>query len=110
MADPEETVPAVPVPVTWDIPVDFPTHYATQVVVQHTADEFTLSFFDIRPPLLIGTPAERQRQIRAIRKIRAIPVARLVVPPARMRELVQVMRDNLRMFEEATSTADGVKP
>jgi hypothetical protein len=27
-----------------------------------------------------------------------------------MREFVQVMRDNLRMFEEATSTADGVKP
>ena len=98
MADPTEEGKAISV--VWEVPSDFPTHYATHLVVQHTEDDFTVTFWDLRPPVLIGTPEEKRQQVEAIKGVRATTVARIILSPRRMREFAQVMQDNLKTFDE----------
>ena len=108
MADPDE---GKGVPIIWEVPGDLPTHYATHLVVQHTDEDFTITFFDLRPPLLMGPP-EAQKQLEAMQIVRPKALARIVVSPARMRQFIQVMQDNLKTFEEklAEAPARGAKP
>jgi Protein of unknown function (DUF3467) len=84
--------------VTWESD-EVPTQYATNLVVQHTAHEFIITFFEIRPPLLMGTPAMKSRQLDDVSEIRARPLARIVVAATRMNEFVQVLQDNKARFD-----------
>jgi len=45
-------------PIKWQIPEDLISRYATNLVVQHTEHEFTISFFEAEPPILLGTPED----------------------------------------------------
>jgi hypothetical protein len=45
-------------PIEWHIPDSLVTHYVTNMVVQHTPHEFIISFFDIKPPLIVGVPSK----------------------------------------------------
>ena len=101
MADPEDK--EVALPVVWEMPTGFPAHYATHLVVQHTDEDFTITFWDLRPPVLIGTLDEKRKQVETLREVRPTPLARIVVSPRRMREFTQVMRDNLRTFDESNA-------
>jgi hypothetical protein len=82
-------------PIEWQIPTDLVSHYATHIVVQRTEQEFTISFFEVRQPLLIGPPEQRQAELENIHSVPAICVARIVISPARMPEFAKVMSDNL---------------
>ncbi len=84
--------------IDFDIPPDFPTGYASNLVAQYTEHDFTITFFDVRPPLLVGTPDEKASQLEAIPTVKAVPVARIVVAASRMHEFVQVLQDNLASF------------
>ncbi len=85
--------------VDFDIPPDFPTRYASNLVVQHTEHDFTITFFDIRPPLLVGTAEEKASQLGAIEAVKAAPIARIIVAASRMAEFVRVLQDNLKTYE-----------
>ena len=89
------------VPVIWEVPPGLPTHYSTNLVVQHTEEDFTITFWDVRPPVLIGTREEKRRQVEALGEIRPTALVRIIVSPNRMREFTQVMLDNLKTFDEA---------
>lgn len=52
------------VPIVWEVPKGFPTHYSTHLVVQHTDEEFTITFWDLRPPVLMGAAEEKRQQIQ----------------------------------------------
>jgi hypothetical protein len=85
--------------IEFDVPADFPTKYASNLVVQFTEHDFTVTFFDIRPPLLVGTAEEKASQVAAMEKVKAAPLARIVIAASRMPEFVRVMQDNLKTFE-----------
>ncbi len=81
-------------------PEDLHTHFVSNLLAQHQPDSFTLSFFEIWPPAITGdTPEEKQRQMDAIDFIEAKCVARVVLTPARMKEFVGIMSENLRNYE-----------
>ena len=85
--------------IDFDVPPDFPTGYASNLVAQHTEHDFTITFFDIRPPLLIGTPDDKAGQLNSIQAVKAKPVARIIVAASRMHEFVQVLQDNLKTYQ-----------
>lgn len=85
--------------IDFEFPPDFPTQYASNLVVQHTEHDFTISFFDIRPPLLVGTEDDKAGQLASIAVVRATPLARIVVAASRMHEFVRVLQDNLKTFQ-----------
>lgn len=104
MADPEDK--AEPgIRVVWEVPPGFPTLYSTHLVVQHGEEDFTITFWDLRPPVLMGSLEEKQQQVWALKEVRPTALARIVVSPSRMRQFTQVMRDNLKTFDETYTDA-----
>ncbi len=81
--------------VDFEIPPNLNSVYATNLLVQHTEHEFIISFFEVQPPPLLGSPEQKDQQLKAISSLKGKCLARVVVSPARMREFVQVMSDNL---------------
>jgi hypothetical protein len=86
-------------------PDDLQSHFVSNIVVQHQADYFTLSFFEIWPPAIFGeTEEEKQQALDAMEQVEAKCVARLVLTPAKMKEFVQVMSENLSNHEILTQS------
>lgn len=85
-------------------PDNLSSHFVTNLVVQHEPEYFVLSFFEVWSPPIVGkTPEAIQEELDAIDKVDAKCVARLVVPPARMKEFVALLSENLKLFEERES-------
>lgn len=81
-------------------PDDLSSHLVANLVVQHQPDIFILSFFEVWPPPILGrTEEDMQKEIEAIDQIDIKCVARLAVTPARMKEFVAIMSENLQNFE-----------
>lgn len=75
---------------------DMPPAYATAVVVQHTEDAFVLSFFAAVPPIVLGSHDVPDT-------VPAHCVARIVMSPSRMAELVEAVNENLAMYQERSA-------
>jgi hypothetical protein len=85
-------------------PPDIITRFANNFVVQHDAEQFYLSFFDVWMPMIIGeTEEETRMQLDALEKIDAKCVARIVVSPEKLRELINLLENNLKNYEQKTS-------
>lgn len=79
--------------------------FANQLVVQHDASCFYLSFYESFPPLLIGDEKEKNDQLQAIESVPAHCVAKLAVPADRMAKFVEVMAKNVASFQELVQQA-----
>ena len=80
--------------VEWHIPENVVTKYATNMVVQHSDQEFILSFFEILPPIILGTPQDLEK-LETLSSVRAECIARVIVSAERMPRFVQVLQQNL---------------
>lgn len=89
----EQELSELEVPIEWHIPDSIVSQYATNMVVQHTEHEFIISFFDTRPPLIVGAPTKEV--LEKLRSVRAECVARIVVAHARMPDFVKALEINL---------------
>ena len=81
-------------PIEWYVPDSVVRRYATNMVVQHTDQEFIISFFDIKPPLIVGEPS--QEMLENLKSIRAECVAQIIVTAARMPKFVEALQTNLK--------------
>lgn len=88
-------------PLEWHCSDDIISHYANNMVVQRGRNEFILSFFETRPPLVIGTPEEQRTKLAQVKSVRAECVARLIIHPSRMKDFVEVLRGHLEKIDEA---------
>lgn len=86
------------VPINWYFPENIVSRYATNLLVQHSEHEFIISFFETRPPVLLGPPEEVKARLDQIDSVRAECVARIIIAAERMPEFVQVLRDNLERY------------
>ena len=81
-------------------PPDLRTHFVTNIVVQHQPDFFTLLFYEVFPPPILGdTPEQRRTQLESLDHVDAICVARLIVTPEKMRDFAKVINDNVANYE-----------
>lgn len=84
-----------PIPIDWDVPKELTTRLATHFVVQNTGHEVIVSFFEVYPPLLVGTPEEQHATFEAIAGVRAECVGRVAIAAGRIEELVALLRGNI---------------
>jgi len=94
MTEPDQAA-ARRIPVEVQVPPGVVSRYATNLVIQRNGPEYIISFFEIRPPVFVGTPAEQRAQIEKLETIQAECVARVVVSAERMREFAQTFADSL---------------
>jgi len=85
-------------PLKWVVPEDLVSRYANNFTIQHTEYEFVISFFETFPPLVLGSPDERQAQLEQLESVPAKCVARIVVSPERVQDLVQILAANLETY------------
>ncbi|NPV57633.1 MAG: hypothetical protein HPY76_13315 [Anaerolineae bacterium] len=81
-------------PIRWNIPEGIVARYATNIVVQHTNDEFILSFFEIKPPILLGEPEEIAEQLKDLQAVNATCVAQVIVAKNRMADFIKALENN----------------
>lgn len=93
-------------PVEWHYPEDLATGYSTNFIVQHREHEFYLSFFDVPPPLLLGTDEERKEQAQRLGSVRATAVARVIVAAERIPEFIRVLQENYDMYQAKQQNRD----
>ncbi len=96
----------IPIPIEWCYPDNLLSVYATTMIVQHTEHEFILSFFEARPPIILGSPEEQKEQALRLVSVKADCVARVIVSIARMPNFVQILQDNLKKYEEKSNPAE----
>ena len=90
-----------PVPIVVTGLDDVPILFSNQFYIQFHQTEFILTFCQIQPPLLLGTPEEVAVQAERITSVPARVVARIGLTPQRMTELVRILQENLQKYETA---------
>jgi hypothetical protein len=94
------------VPLRWHYPEELRSLYASQFVVQHTDQEFYLSFFEAPPPIIIGSAEERQQMLDDLDEVVTTCVARLVIHPGRLPELIGLLQKNYESFLRSSAAED----
>lgn len=94
-------------PLEWHVPDDLVTRYANNLLIQHTEHEFILSFFEVMPPLTVGSPEEQAAQLQAIGAVRAECVARVVVSADRIASFVEALRSSYEKYPVTSGEKDG---
>jgi len=94
----EQELEARRIPIEWYVPESIVSRYATNIVVQHGEHEFVISFHEMQPPVLLGTPEEVEAGLEQIESIRANCVARVVVAAERMPDFIQVLQESLARY------------
>jgi hypothetical protein len=88
---PEGTRQEIRANLVFSVPEHMSGRYAHQMVVQTMESEVILSFFEVIPPLLLGTPEQQKELIE--HGIKAECVARIIVPKNRLPDFVKAMSD-----------------
>lgn len=88
------------IPIDWFVSQEIKTRYANNVIIQHSNNEFVLSFFEVLPPLLIGSHEEVQAQLAQMRSAHAECVARIVMNPQQVKNLARALQENLQKYLE----------
>ncbi len=94
----DKEIPAGSLPIRFETPASIETRYVTNFVAQHTDQEFIIGFYEARPPMLLGSPEENRAELEELGAVSAQCVARIVLTPARMVELIQVLSTNYDSF------------
>jgi hypothetical protein len=90
----EETPREVQVPVAWDSPEGVPIVLANHVLGQiGQQGEIIVSFGQVSPPPLMGSPEQQEAQAREIPFLLAKPVARLGFTRAGLDEVIRILND-----------------
>ncbi|MBU4226023.1 MAG: hypothetical protein KKC71_09410 [Chloroflexi bacterium] len=95
-----KTNPQVQVPIEWNIPDNLVARYATNMVVQRLENEFLISFFEIKPPIILGEPDKIESRLKELKSLRADCVAQIIVAEDKMPSFVGALESNLKRFFE----------
>lgn len=97
----EETRQEVQLPIVWagseDVSIALVNQFLGQVGLQ---DEVILSFGQLTPPALLGTPEQQQQQARDIPFLAVRPVARMGLTRAGLDQLIDVLQQTQRNYDE----------
>lgn len=103
-AEQKQTLHEKAVRVDWHFPDNLVSKYANNVSVQQGQYEFIISFFETQPPPLLGTPEENSAKLMQLESVRAECVARMIVPPALVKQIIQALQTTLDMHEAIQAT------
>jgi hypothetical protein len=92
---PEEAAPneGIGVPVEWHYPEGLIGRYSNNIVVQFGENECHISFFEIRPPLIFGSPEEMKEQAKKLKSVRAECVSRIIIAKAFVPQILKAIQE-----------------
>jgi hypothetical protein len=78
--------------------------YSNHLIVQFGPTECTLAFFEIKAPIVLGTPEEQAEQAKNLSSIPADCVARIVLAPAFVPQVIAILQDTWQKHSAMIST------
>jgi len=97
----EEQSTQISLPVNWHVSDDLVSRYVNNVFVQQGEYEFIISLFEMRLPLLTGTPEENRAKLAQLGSINAECVGRFIVAPKLVRKIIDALQTTLDKYEAA---------
>jgi hypothetical protein len=88
------------IPIQWLVPPDLRAEYATNVLAQHGEHEIYLLFFQAEPPIILGELVEREKQLNTLTAIPAKCVAKVIVSPDRLGEIIELLKTQLETHRQ----------
>jgi hypothetical protein len=89
------------------IPENLEPHFVNDMIIQHHADFFILSFFQYIPPAIIAeTDEERLQMAKSIETVDSKCVSRLILTPGNMRRFLEVMSENMAKYDKKTKKSE----
>ncbi len=79
-------------PIRWDIPDYIITRFASNMIIQNIEDDFKISFFEIKPPIVLGPSDPRPKEVRAE------CVASIIVTPERLPKFIEALQKHLDKY------------
>lgn len=96
---PQKTAPAeTQININFNAPVDMPSVYATNVIIQPMEFEVLVSFYEIQPPLLMGPEAENLAILQES-GMRADCVAKVIISKQRFEVFADLMKQMATTFK-----------
>jgi hypothetical protein len=83
------------IPIEWNVPENIISHYASHVLVDVIENEFTISFYELKPPIRTD-PKDPLPQ-----SVRADCIANIIASPQTIQRLIGALQTQLNMFIEA---------
>lgn len=93
-------------PIEWHIPEGLVARYATNMVVQRSENEFYISFFEIKPPLFLGTPEEISQQASQLNAVRATCIAQVIVAADNMPSFIETLQTTFQKLKSDKTTEE----
>ena len=91
----------IQIPIAWYYPEDLITRYSTNLLVQAAENEIILSFFEIIPPILLGSPDDIEAQLEQTEAIKAKCVARIIVSGEKFPDFLKAMGSQLEKYQSS---------
>jgi len=95
----------ISLPIVREIPESLETKFSNNFAIQQQDGYFVLSFFEVRPPLIIAdTQEDANKQLEGVEEIPAVCQARIAIPEKLMPEIFKAIHSNLekaKMIEDA---------
>jgi len=82
--------------IEWNIPDNIIARFATNIVVQRMENEFKISFFETKPPIILSD--EDREKLKKAGTIRADCIGSIIVTPDRLRKFIQTMDKQLSEY------------
>lgn len=102
MVNEQPPIQQIQVPLVWigldETPIELASTFQVQI---QAPGEIIVSVGQTAPPILTGTPEEQATQARAVRFVQSRTLARLVLTPHRVRELISVLQQVLEGHDKA---------
>jgi hypothetical protein len=96
---PTAKVAGVEIPLQFNLPIDMPSVYATNMLVQASDQEIILSFFEAQPPFMTEDTQENIELLKSV-GIRADCVAKVIISSARFEGFVQVLAQTVQRIKD----------
>ncbi len=94
-------------PIEWHVSDTLPSHYAANVFVQPGQYEVILTFFEMRPPLLTGTPEQNKATLEKLGAVRAECVSRIIIDPDLIPKLIEALQKGLEGYHASRAIQQG---
>ena len=95
------------VQISFNVPIEMPSVYATNIVLQQMEYEVLVSFYEIQPPLLLAGSNEAEN-LAILKKtgMRADCVAKIIISKQRFGAFVDVMKQLATTIKTAEKKAE----
>lgn len=95
----------IALPIEWHAE-NAPVVFANHMLAQADVHECHLSFFEIKPPVLIGTNEEKKTQAESLKSIPARCVVRVVISRGRLQAFIEVLQSIAKIAESLPMESD----